>query len=209
MSFEEKRRKQADYVAAHRAKQMAAGKCGVCKHREMAEGKKACSECLDRLKVRRKQRMADGLCGQCGNAPFVPGYTNCASCREQQARSGRKHKAKRRTMGKSSGLCLRCFKSAPEKGVSACRACLDLSVQHRFRRHHGIDPSAIAALPRHCSICGSTEDLHIDHDHDTNMLRGRLCGMCNKGLGMFRDSPELLLKACRYLNMTKPSKVAA
>lgn len=50
-----------------------------------------------------------------------------------------------------------------------------------------------------CSICGATSDLVIDHSHVTKASRGRLCHHCNKGLGFFRDDPERLRAAIRYL----------
>lgn len=55
-----------------------------------------------------------------------------------------------------------------------------------------------------CGICGihhllDNARLNVDHCHDTNTVRGLLCGTCNVGLGMFLDSEELLEKAKEYL----------
>lgn len=50
-----------------------------------------------------------------------------------------------------------------------------------------------------CVICGSTEKLVVDHCHTTNQIRGMLCNHCNRGLGHFRDNPELLEFARIYL----------
>lgn len=58
-----------------------------------------------------------------------------------------------------------------------------------------------------CAICGCGPNgngkqygrLSIDHDHDTNEIRGLLCSTCNSGLGMFKDDPYLLELAADYL----------
>lgn len=65
----------------------------------------------------------------------------------------------------------------------------------------------IAANDGTCDVCGRSithgrrgEDAaYIDHDHGTGSLRGVLCHHCNAGLGMFRDNPDLLRKAAKYL----------
>ena len=38
-----------------------------------------------------------------------------------------------------------------------------------------------------------------DHDHETGLIRGLLCGACNKGIGKFRNDPHLLRGAANYL----------
>lgn len=52
---------------------------------------------------------------------------------------------------------------------------------------------------KECVICGSTEELVVDHCHKTNVVRGMLCNHCNRGLGHFKDDPELLEFAKIYL----------
>lgn len=57
-----------------------------------------------------------------------------------------------------------------------------------------------------CKICGiAAKDamwgvLVVDHCHKTGKIRGLLCNSCNVGLGKFKDTPELIEKALRYLN---------
>lgn len=52
-----------------------------------------------------------------------------------------------------------------------------------------------------CEICGSTDrKLVIDHKHGTTgIVRGRLCHNCNSGLGQFKDNPDTLELAAKYL----------
>ncbi len=60
-----------------------------------------------------------------------------------------------------------------------------------------------------CKICGGVnfnkrnKRLSVDHCHETGKIRGLLCDPCNKGLGHFRDSPEMLRKAADYLEDNK------
>ncbi len=53
-----------------------------------------------------------------------------------------------------------------------------------------------------CAICKiniTEETLHVDHDHETNEVRGLLCQNCNFGLGRFKDDPHILYNAQKYL----------
>lgn len=50
-----------------------------------------------------------------------------------------------------------------------------------------------------CKICGVVQDLVVDHNHETGQFRGLLCISCNAGLGFFKDDPEFLLYAHKYL----------
>jgi hypothetical protein len=70
---------------------------------------------------------------------------------------------------------------------------------------YGLDAEAYRRLVEQqqnaCAICQSDFGgrPHVDHCHTTGIVRGLLCGLCNHGLGSFRDSPDRLMAAAAYL----------
>ena len=53
-----------------------------------------------------------------------------------------------------------------------------------------------------CYICKNPSPrirLHIDHDHESKKIRKLLCENCNRGLGMFKESPRFLRAAIKYI----------
>lgn len=58
-----------------------------------------------------------------------------------------------------------------------------------------------------CAICKEMNldgrRLAVDHNHHTGKIRGLLCNRCNRGLGLMRDSIEILHQAADYLEGVK------
>jgi hypothetical protein len=59
----------------------------------------------------------------------------------------------------------------------------------------------VTAQDNKCAICNTSVsgNLHIDHCHNSNKIRGLLCGSCNRGLGLFKDNSAVLASAIKYL----------
>lgn len=106
-------------------------------------------------------------------------------------------------------------KDKNDRGVAALREARKKDPE-RFRgydlkRNFGISieqyNEMLEAQEGVCFICGNPEDskrhenqkLAVDHCHSTGKIRGLLCNRCNRGLGYFRDNPDLLAKAFSYV----------
>lgn len=60
-----------------------------------------------------------------------------------------------------------------------------------------------------CKICkrpNGYKNLAVDHSHESGKIRGLLCENCNKALGMFQDSTEILQSAIKYLKESSNGK---
>lgn len=102
-------------------------------------------------------------------------------------------------------ICRVCHEDLPEqsfaKKKAICRACE--SHEDRERRY-GITREEYEALYEwqggKCAICRAPrETLVVDHCHKTNEARFLLCNGCNSGLGQFKDSIAIALRAAAYL----------
>ena len=56
-----------------------------------------------------------------------------------------------------------------------------------------------------CKICGTTKPgarfkrLVVDHDKETGRVRGLLCDLCNRGIGLLKHDLSILRSATEYL----------
>lgn len=51
-----------------------------------------------------------------------------------------------------------------------------------------------------CAICFKESDnLEVDHNHDTDQIRGLLCSNCNKALGLLKEDQEIMENLIKYL----------
>lgn len=91
-----------------------------------------------------------------------------------------------------------------------CRDCT--RIQNRLRKKLKLDNPLKDADGHRCPICDRSAKeafgkggMHLksswvlDHDHNSGKFRGYICHSCNRGLGLFSDSVDTLLKAINYL----------
>jgi hypothetical protein len=84
---------------------------------------------------------------------------------------------------------------------------LDKMREIHLRNKFGLTPGEYDAILEAqggmCALCESLPtpriSLHVDHDDGTGEVRGLLCMRCNNALGLFREDPDLLRRAARYV----------
>lgn len=86
-------------------------------------------------------------------------------------------------------------------------------MDYRLQRSYGISlaeyDEMLEVQDGVCAIChrpekteyknGTRKRLSVDHDHETEKIRGLLCTACNAGIGMFEHNPRSLVEAVVYL----------
>lgn len=81
----------------------------------------------------------------------------------------------------------------------------DQDKNYRLLKNYGVTleqfNTMVLEQDNKCYICNNEfiDSPHLDHCHKNDKVRKLLCGNCNKGLGLFKDNPEILRKAAIYL----------
>lgn len=83
-----------------------------------------------------------------------------------------------------------------------------LAKKSRLKSSYGITLDAydqmFIAQKGCCAICRTpqsalTRIFGVDHNHSTGEIRGLLCSPCNTGIGLLKESPDILRAAINYL----------
>jgi hypothetical protein len=140
---------------------------------------------------------------------------NPDQAREQTRKSSRKWRAANPDQARE--LALKWYYANLDQAREHSRkwrhANLDQARESGYRSKHGLTTDEVSELRKgqedKCALCGNTfvDTPHIDHNHECcppnkscpDCRRELLCGTCNRGLGMFKDSPALLQRAIDYL----------
>lgn len=170
--------------------------------------------------------MPESICQEpeCSEAPLARGY--CSRHYQRRLRAGEfarsepfpveRHRVTDISEDGRSGTCSVCGPARvrparPGRGAE-CRNPRShrkprtrLTREERIKIKYGIEADEYAVLldrsAGRCEICGEPfrGAPHVDHDHDSGMVRGLLCLQCNCGIGQLRDSVALLTSAIAYL----------
>ena len=75
---------------------------------------------------------------------------------------------------------------------------------HNRSRVYGLDEveyqTMLEAQNHVCAICKVRMiKPHVDHNHQTKVIRGLLCDGCNRGLGYFKENSKALRNAADYI----------
>lgn len=182
--------------------------------------------------------MREITCAWCGNLKLTrhPWTRFCSTiCKNEQAKESHKIVRAAERALRPDRACRSCGIDISHRHATA-KWCSESCAAKRptrkaiarraaIKANYGITEAEYEALVEiqgfSCAICGGhTEDvgpLVVDHDHShcsgrsgcRACVRGLLCGRCNCGLGMFRESPFALRRAVDYLNPAARSLAVA
>lgn len=146
-------------------------------------------------------------CKKCGTTDRYPSG-KCRLCgKKQSAEYSKAHPEKRRQYTATHKA------NHPGAGLLANRKYRANNPEKlkfiRRKSLYGLTPSEydVMALKQNglCAICGDKAPLQVDHCHETDTVRGLLCGKCNKAIGLLKDSPLVTNNATIYLTTYAPS----
>lgn len=130
----------------------------------------------------------------------------CSKCREQKFTSAF-HKNKSQIDGYAN-QCKYCFSLTESISYRKTkRRHKDTLLRRKFGITHDDYDSMLLEQNSGCAICGRVprngeNSLVVDHDHETGVVRGLLCGKCNTSLGTFGDNIAGLERVLAYLKQS-------
>lgn len=197
-------------VKQYKQRLLEQGRCGRGCGNEAVLGHPVCATCrvkYNKYNVHYKnERTNAGIYSRCGGRRDRDGWL-CLDCKSKY-----NHEAQeRRKKLVLSGQCR--YGCGPASTISRtlCASCVQRRKAARIWKY-GISPDDYLAMWHQqggkCAVCrepevskrkGAVLNLAVDHCHKTGRVRGLLCSSCNGGMGLFKDSPERLMAAIRYL----------
>lgn len=164
--------------------------------------KKFCSKCATEKSMNdffKDSTKKDGFC------------SNCKLCCSERSIKYRQKPEKRKQARIRSRLW---HKNNKEYAKKRKQLCYDATKQrvNKLKKFYGLTQQNYDDLLKKqmscCAICKTNKatkkggNFPVDHCHKTGKIRGLLCHLCNRGLGMFKDDLTLLQKAVEYITQT-------
>jgi len=103
------------------------------------------------------------------------------------------------------GLDVREALKHPQPNTESTNRTRENTLRKNFGISHADYVTILYAQNGSCAICASDNPgtnrkyFPVDHDHIAGHVRGLLCFKCNVGLGLLKDSLNVVLKAITYL----------
>lgn len=133
--------------------------------------------------------MSRCVCNSCNRPAREDGYCLTHSPeRQRQARANNKERFKGYSLRRDYGISIEDYQELFEKQGGVCAICGRPDGDEKGNNN-------------------GSKSLAVDHDHETGVVRGLLCSMCNKGIGSLMDSRALLRKAIEYLDAHERSQI--
>lgn len=188
----------------------------------MAKQCSKCKEVKDETEFGRRNNSKDGLCGTCKKCQSIR-FALWRNKHKDQLREKRlqkywsdpeKYRQKRVTWAKNNSERAKAISKRAHAKKDRFEQALYTSYKNAVRGNYKPCCATVdevrAAFTGKCEICGvseqeCTDKLHLEHDHETGVLRGFVCRKHNAMLGFASDSEEILEAALDYLrrNRTK------
>lgn len=178
-------------------------RCRYCSCKARRENKpQTCQKCC--VSKRRCEFYKDDTA--CRVCYLSIGLVKCSLCKELKSTKDFSDSKRARCITGKHSRCktCECIRAKSTKNINN-----DRRRQRRFGLQIGKYDALLDKQNNMCAICnkpeilqcsdGTIQALQADHDHKTNKIRGLLCSRCNRGLGHFKDDPNLIKTALDYL----------
>ncbi len=175
--------------------------CSTIRHREYVSQ----PDVAERILQQQRNRASGKWKRPPRREPIGEGFEVCTMCNlDKPLEEFHKHKLGRNGVNATCKECHSTLSRVRRENPDLRERENDQRRVRRFGLAPGQYDEMLVAQSGVCAICQlpkreSGKGLHVDHDHVTGAVRALLCYACNTGLGSFKDSPELLEAAARYL----------
>ena len=153
---------------------------------DFREGRRRCMRCEHKTYAENWASKTHIICNKCGVeksiAEYYKGHKRCKECYSEDYKNKKPSYSEKKdymlkyTYGENFGL--KEYKSILQEQNGVCATCKNPNTNGRK----------------------DTNNLYVDHNHETGKVRGLLCSNCNRALGLLGDNTHILQSMIEYLN---------